>query len=481
MKRTVIATLSMLVSSTGFGTEVPEDGAHYAGRQIGVYYTGGDRTAPVTATPRSSATPSTDTTGTTGTTGNTDIAGAASSRDAVWGAASKAEREAHAIAASEMRRDVQASDARADGIPPSLDTRPMAVAPSVPADDASERLAVSTLAMHAARVMGAQTSRMVGLDSVEPTVAIPDARAAKRRASDQPASEPGPATLGSGHRPRHAELVRVASPGAAALSSGYDALIDEAAARHRVAPHLVRAVIKVESNFQAQARSPKGALGLMQVMPATGKRFGAVDLRDPRENVNAGTRYLRWLLDRFDDDLTLTLAAYNAGEGAVERHGRRIPPYAETQGYVAKVLGHLGFDASGAMASAGQALGAGPGGGMPAIVAARPAAERRVAAGQSVAPGEAARALRAVSGWVGAFLTSGSRRPAEGAPGDDVAVPVAERYGDGFQSVDDRRRAVWPERGERTERTERGDWGERGEWGERDSRRVGFDGRARPV
>jgi hypothetical protein len=109
------------------------------------------------------------------------------------------------------------------------------------------------------------------------------------------------------------------------------------ATEYQVDPHLITAIIHSESNFNHQAISPKGALGLMQVMPQTGERFGFKELFDPENNIRAGTAYLKWLLVRFEDDVTLALAAYNAGENAVLRY-RGVPPYKETQNYVAKVL-----------------------------------------------------------------------------------------------------------------------------------------------
>jgi hypothetical protein len=115
-------------------------------------------------------------------------------------------------------------------------------------------------------------------------------------------------------------------------------LIAEAAIQHGVSPLLITAVTRVESDFNPHDVSNKGARGLMQVMPETGARFGvsADRLFDPAPNIAAGTAYLAWLLDRYRGDLDLALAAYNAGEGAVDRyHG--IPPYRETQNYVRKV------------------------------------------------------------------------------------------------------------------------------------------------
>lgn len=114
-------------------------------------------------------------------------------------------------------------------------------------------------------------------------------------------------------------------------------LIHDAANKNRVDPALIEAVAFVESRFEERARSPKGALGLMQLMPATATRFGVNDPFDARQNLAGGARYLRELLDRFDS-LPLALAAYNAGAEAVQRHGGNLPPYAETLAYVPKVL-----------------------------------------------------------------------------------------------------------------------------------------------
>ena len=124
-----------------------------------------------------------------------------------------------------------------------------------------------------------------------------------------------------------------------ARSSMYDPIIEKAAAAQAIEPNLLRAVIVVESGFNARARSPKGAVGLMQLMPATAHRFGASDLYDPRQNVVAGAMYLKFLMIRFGNNVRLALAAYNAGEDAVQRSGGQIPPFSETQAYVPRVLG----------------------------------------------------------------------------------------------------------------------------------------------
>lgn len=128
---------------------------------------------------------------------------------------------------------------------------------------------------------------------------------------------------------------------APASATDIKAIVHEVAASEQVSPHLLEAVIAVESGYNPRAVSPKGAQGLMQLMPATASRFGVVDPFDPRENVRAGARYLKQLLELFGGELRLALAAYNAGEHAVIRSGHRIPPYAETQRYVPRVLARL--------------------------------------------------------------------------------------------------------------------------------------------
>jgi len=130
----------------------------------------------------------------------------------------------------------------------------------------------------------------------------------------------------------------VASRGLVAKTA-YDPIIESAAMRHAVDARVVKAVIQVESAFQPRARSSKGAMGLMQLMPKTARQYNARNPYDPKSNIEAGTKYLKRLLDEFE--LPLALAAYNAGEGAVRRFGG-IPPYAETQAYVSKILGLLG-------------------------------------------------------------------------------------------------------------------------------------------
>ena len=128
---------------------------------------------------------------------------------------------------------------------------------------------------------------------------------------------------------------------AATPSSPLIGIIRAAAQRHNVPHELVSAVIRVESGFNVRAVSPKGARGLMQLMPQTANILGVRDSFDPSDNIDGGVRHLRGLLDQYGNNLPLVLAAYNAGEGAVKRHGG-VPPYAETQAYVEKIMSILG-------------------------------------------------------------------------------------------------------------------------------------------
>jgi soluble lytic murein transglycosylase-like protein len=141
----------------------------------------------------------------------------------------------------------------------------------------------------------------------------------------------------SGYRRVLTKESGLAPSASVSANNSYDDLILSASNRHSIDADLVRAVIKVESDFNSNARSHKGAMGLMQLMPDTARLHNVNDVYDPNENIEGGVRHLKLLLNRFRGDLQLTLAAYNAGIGAVERHGG-IPPFAETRDYVRRVL-----------------------------------------------------------------------------------------------------------------------------------------------
>jgi soluble lytic murein transglycosylase-like protein len=139
-----------------------------------------------------------------------------------------------------------------------------------------------------------------------------------------------------------AEGVRTTRDAVADRMQAYDDIIVENSRQNGVRPSLVRAVVQVESGFNPRAYSPKGAMGLMQLMPATAREFGVHNPFNPEENVRGGVAYLKQLLDRYDNNEQLALAAYNAGPGAVDKHGQSIPPYRETRDYVTKVNGIAG-------------------------------------------------------------------------------------------------------------------------------------------
>ena len=137
-----------------------------------------------------------------------------------------------------------------------------------------------------------------------------------------------------------AALATPPDPGAAEVID-VERVINDAAREHGVSRHLIRAIIETESEFDPVAVSSRGACGLMQLMPGTVRRFGVADCFDVRENVAAGTRFLKVLLTRYQGSIALSVAAYNAGETAVARH-RGIPPYGQTRAYVRRVQAILG-------------------------------------------------------------------------------------------------------------------------------------------
>ncbi|MCL2387289.1 MAG: lytic transglycosylase domain-containing protein [Defluviitaleaceae bacterium] len=157
-------------------------------------------------------------------------------------------------------------------------------------------------------------------------------------ARNAPANNTQPAAEGIGAVPFSAIMEYFNGGGDATplMRQAIEAEIELAAARHDIDPNLVRAVIRAESNYRHDAVSHAGAMGLMQLMPNTAASLGVTNPFDIRQNINGGTEYLRRMLDMFDQDVDLALAAYNAGQGAVRRHGG-IPPFAETQAHVPRV------------------------------------------------------------------------------------------------------------------------------------------------
>jgi soluble lytic murein transglycosylase-like protein len=132
-------------------------------------------------------------------------------------------------------------------------------------------------------------------------------------------------------------VVVAAKPLSSPKSAQYNDLIAQHATQHALNPDFVRAVIQAESAFNPRARSQKGAMGLMQLMPSTAAEYSVTDAYDPAQNIRAGVAYLKSLLTRFGNDISLALAAYNAGPRAVEKYGNTVPPYRETRDYVARI------------------------------------------------------------------------------------------------------------------------------------------------
>jgi transglycosylase-like protein with SLT domain/uncharacterized protein DUF4124 len=143
---------------------------------------------------------------------------------------------------------------------------------------------------------------------------------------------------------------KVSAPLLMSVSSTFEPLIREHSMLQDIRADLVRAVIQVESAFNPRAISPKGAMGLMQLMPATAAHFGVADPFNPSENIRAGVGYLKQLLVRYDHNEALALAAYNAGPLAVDHYGSQVPPYAETQNYVKRIIAIRGTTAAAASA-----------------------------------------------------------------------------------------------------------------------------------
>jgi soluble lytic murein transglycosylase-like protein len=183
------------------------------------------------------------------------------------------------------------------------------------------------------------------------TVVKADARTGKLVrsviASPKPAARPAPAPVVSAGSAAQSEVPKPLAPAPTPL----DATVERIAAQHSLPPELLHSVIKVESNYDRFAVSPKGASGLMQLIPSTARRFGVSNVFDPVENIQAGAQYLKYLLNLYGGDYHRALAAYNAGEGAVAKYNG-IPPYPETQNYVVQVQKR--FDAATLVSAAKQ-------------------------------------------------------------------------------------------------------------------------------
>lgn len=198
--------------------------------------------------------------------------------------------------------------------------------------------ATPLLAQNGYRFDNFDTPNGVRVESVQTTAALPPSKTVRPLLKEIGAGEK------AGIRPAALVYTRSVAMTASKSLDGFttgdakvDAIIVESGARNGVDPVLLYAQMHQESSFKKSAISPKGASGLMQLMPFTAARFGVTNIFDPRQNIEGGARYMRYLLDHFDGDVALALAGYNAGEGAVMKFGRRIPPYRETQEYVRRI------------------------------------------------------------------------------------------------------------------------------------------------
>ena len=246
------------------------------------------------------------------------------------------------------------------GQQPATPVHPPALQAAAPAPHPAAPLALASTAPPAAPAEAAKPAppaETARPDPPKPAAEAPKETPKTEAPAPSPASNPAPAAPRQTAPPppnpndemerlkKAADLMVKVNEALGMPQSPYGKIIYDIAVRHSINPHLVAALIHVESAFNPRAVSSKGAYGLMQLLPETARRFGVKkkkDLFDPKKNLEAGVRYLKWLADRFGGDAEKILAAYNAGEGAVERFGG-IPPYQETQTYVQRIFGLLGF------------------------------------------------------------------------------------------------------------------------------------------
>lgn len=214
------------------------------------------------------------------------------------------------------------------------------------------------LSVEAAGVQLQRTPALVVHEVVTTPALVKTAPATALKLPGAPAKNPAPKSLAAGASSMPSTSQPIVFPTPSGFTAGemgttgnpkYDALIAQSAARHGVDPNLIIAVMRQESGFNFRAVSYKGATGLMQLMPATARRFGVTNIYDPAQNIEGGTSYLRFLLDKFNGDVKLVLAGYNAGENAVINSGYRIPRYRETQNYVRSISAR--YDSSKARAA----------------------------------------------------------------------------------------------------------------------------------
>lgn len=189
------------------------------------------------------------------------------------------------------------------------------------------------------RVQGVQIVTPTVIPTVKPEEPNPKGKSKKlvKKTSQTMSVADG---YGVKETPSYNQIVMNSGKSLGGYSTGdakHDSYILESSKRYNIDPLLIYAQMHQESAFKLKATSHKGASGLMQLMPATARRFGVTSIYDPKQNIEAGVKYMRWLLDTFKGDVILALAGYNAGEGAVMKYGWRVPPYRETQEYVRRI------------------------------------------------------------------------------------------------------------------------------------------------